>query len=157
MAVLAALLGGALPTSAQQAPTVLTLDDALRIARTANPEFLRSANDLDVAGSAVRSAWGGLLPNLNTNMSFGGSRSTTVIGEDPFGDPVAAPEPVTSKRSSSNQTVSTSMMLFDVDTKMCPRLPNAMPLPSTPRPMLWTCLAPITAVLGVSVVGTSAE
>ncbi|HEX6134558.1 MAG TPA: TolC family protein [Longimicrobiales bacterium] len=112
-AMLAALLAGALPASAQQAPTVLTLDEALRIARGANPEFLRSANDLDVAGSAVRSAWGAFLPNLSTSMSFSGSRSTTLVGTDPFGDPLPSPQPVTSKRSSASQGVSTSLTLFD--------------------------------------------
>lgn len=113
-----ALIGSAGPLSAQQAPAVLTLDEALRIARSGNPEFLRTANDLEVAGSSVRSAWGAFLPNLNTSLSFSGSRSTTLTGEDFFGDPVESPEPVTSRRSSATQGVSTQLTLFDGGTTL---------------------------------------
>ena len=107
IAVIAALTGSAGTLSAQQAPAVLTLDEALRIARSGNPEFLRTANDLEVAGSSVRSAWGAFLPSLNTSLSFSGSRSTTLTGEDFFGDPIESPEPVTSRRSSASQGIST--------------------------------------------------
>ena len=118
MAAIAVLIGSAGPISAQHAPAVLTLDEALRIARSGNPEFLRTANDLEVAGSSVRSAWGGFLPNLNTNLNFSGSRSTTLTGEDFFGDPIESPEPVTSRRSSASQGISTQMTLFDGGTTL---------------------------------------
>lgn len=111
-AALAALLGGAAPLMAQDA-TVLTLDEAIRIARSGNPEFLRTANDLEVAGTAVRSAWGAFLPSLSTSLSFSGARSTTQTSEDPFGEPLESPEPVTSSRSSAGQGISTQMTLFD--------------------------------------------
>ena len=108
----AAALPGAAPLTAQTA-TVLTLDEALRAARTGNPEFLRTSNDLDVANSAVRSAWGGFLPSVTTSLSFSGSRSTTLTSEDPFGEPIESPAPVTSTRSSAGQGVSAQMTLFD--------------------------------------------
>ncbi|MGH7464981.1 MAG: hypothetical protein ACREK1_07385, partial [Longimicrobiales bacterium] len=83
-----AVLIPAAPAAAQQAPAMLTLDEALRIARSGNPEFLRTANDLDVAGSSIRSAWGAFLPNLGTTLNFSGSRSTDLTGLDDFGHPV---------------------------------------------------------------------
>ena len=112
-AALTALLGVAAPLRAQQAATALTLDEALRIARAGNPEFLRTANDLDVAQNSVRSAWGGFLPSVSTSLSFSGSRSTTLTSEDPFGEPIESPSPVTSTRSSAGQGVSAQMTLFD--------------------------------------------
>ena len=115
-AVIPALLGAA-PLTAQET-TVLTLDEAIRIARSGNPEFLRTANDLEVAGSAVRSAWGGFLPNLSTSMNFSGSRSTTQTSQDIFGEPVESPEPVTSSRSSAGQGISTQLTLFDGGTTL---------------------------------------
>jgi outer membrane protein len=109
---LIAVVSGA-PLGAQETPSPLTLDAALRLARAGNPEFQRTANDLEVAGNAVRSAWGGFLPSLNTSLNFNGSRSTTVTGESDFGVPVESPEPLTSSRSSASQGISTQMTLFD--------------------------------------------
>ncbi|HEX2168256.1 MAG TPA: TolC family protein [Longimicrobiales bacterium] len=111
-AALASMLCTAAPASGQEA-TVLTLEEALRIARSGNPEFLRTANDLEVANASLRSAWGSFLPSLNTSMSFSGSRSTTLTSEDFFGEPVESPEPVTSSRSSAGQGISTQITLFD--------------------------------------------
>lgn len=105
-------LCAAAPLPAQQ-PTQLTLEQALRIARSGNPDFLRTANDLEVADNAIRSAWGAFLPSLNTSLNFNGSRSTTLTSEDFFGDPIESPEPITSSRSSASQGVSTQMTLFD--------------------------------------------
>jgi outer membrane protein len=117
-AALAALLGSTAPLPAQEAPAVLTLEEARRIARSSNPEFLRTANDLDVAESGVRSAWGAFLPSLTTSMNFSGSRSTTLTSEDFFGDPIESPEPITSRRSSASQGISTQMTLFDGGTTL---------------------------------------
>jgi outer membrane protein len=116
-AAVVCVLSGA-PLGAQETPSPLTLDAALRLARAGNPEFQRTANDLEVAGNAVRSAWGGFLPSLNTSLNFNGSRSTTVTGEDDFGDPVESPEPLTSSRSSASQGISTQMTLFDGGTTL---------------------------------------
>jgi outer membrane protein len=114
---LIAVVSGA-PLGAQETPSPLTLDAALRIARTGNPEFLRTTNDLDVAGKAVRSAWGGFLPNLSASMSSGGSRSTDLTGVDDFGHPVQLDEPRTATGSSSRQSVSTQMTLIDGGTSL---------------------------------------
>lgn len=116
-AVLTSVLAFVAPAAAQEA-TLLTLDEALRIARSGNPEFLRTQNDLEVAGSSVRSAWGAFLPSLSTSMNFNGSRSTTLTSEDFFGEPVESPEPVTSSRSSAGQSISTQVTLFDGGTTL---------------------------------------
>ena len=114
----AALLCAVAPLMAQTAPGRLTLEEALRIARSSNPDFLRTANDQEVAESAVRSAWGAFLPSLSTSMAFSGSRSTTLTSEDFFGDPIESPEPVTSSRSSASQGISTQVTLFDGGTTL---------------------------------------
>lgn len=57
-------------TSAQQPVTAtLTLDDAIAISRRYNPEYLNSVNNRRTANAAVRSAYGALLPQLNTSFS----------------------------------------------------------------------------------------
>src|SRR5690606_4956814 len=103
LAVLMSGLTSASPATALQAPTVLTLNDALRIAHESNPEFLRTSNDLDVAASSVRSAWGAFLPSLSAGMSFGGSRSTTTVGQDELGVPITSDRPVTYQSSNASQ------------------------------------------------------
>lgn len=113
LAVLMSGLTSASPATALQAPTVLTLNDALRIAHESNPEFLRTSNDLDVAASSVRSAWGAFLPSLSAGMSFGGSRSTTTVGQDELGVPITSDRPVTYQSSNASQRVGADITLFD--------------------------------------------
>ena len=116
-AALACVLAAAAPAAAQEA-TLLTLDEALRIARSGNPEFLRTQNDLAVAGSSVRSAWGAFLPSLSTSMNFNGSRSTALTGQDDFGHTVELAEPRTARGSSASQGVNTQLTLFDGGTTL---------------------------------------
>jgi outer membrane protein len=74
----------ALPTSldAQQpAPTTLSMDQAIRIARENNPSFLQQVNDIGVARSSVRAAYGNLLPSLSASNSYG----YTASGEARYG------------------------------------------------------------------------
>jgi outer membrane protein len=108
------LLAAAGDAHSQQAAGVLTLDDALRLARDHNPAFQRVRNDLGVAGNAVRAAWANaFLPSLNSSMSFSGSRSTSVTGLDPFGRLERLPDPVTTRGSTANQSVGTQLTVFD--------------------------------------------
>lgn len=81
-AILAA--GVALPVSlsAQQTPSpALSLEQAVRMARENNPLFLQQKNDVDVARSAVRAAYGNLLPSASVQNSYG----YTASGERRFG------------------------------------------------------------------------
>ncbi|MGZ8470450.1 MAG: TolC family protein, partial [Gemmatirosa sp.] len=47
----------------------LSLDEAIALARQNNPTFQQSLNNRRRAGAQVRSAYGSLLPNLQTNFS----------------------------------------------------------------------------------------
>lgn len=84
--------------SAQASPAAsdtltLTLDDAIGIARAANPQYLQAENELALNGAQARSTWiGGILPNLTVNLlSTGYGGRLTRIGTDPFGNPVPNP------------------------------------------------------------------
>ncbi|HSJ09169.1 MAG TPA: TolC family protein [Longimicrobiales bacterium] len=102
----------ALPAAAQQ-PQHLTLDEALRIARENNPEFRRTANDLELEENRIRSAWGAFLPQVSSSMSVGGNRSTAITGINDFGEPVNLPEARTSRGSSISQSIGANVTLFD--------------------------------------------
>jgi outer membrane protein TolC len=94
-------------------PARLTLEDALLIARERNPQYLQSVHNARAQGPQVRAAWGAFLPDVTANVSFSGSDSRTVTGEDDFGQPVALPQPVNFKGSSSSQSVGARLTLFD--------------------------------------------
>lgn len=95
VAVAVALLPAPPALAAQTArdTLTLTLDDAIGIARGANPQYLQAENQLDLNGAQTRSTWiGGILPNLTVNLlstAYGGR--LTRIGTDPFGNPVPNP------------------------------------------------------------------
>lgn len=97
---------------------MLTLAEAQRLARQHNPEFQRTENDLDVAGNAIRSAWGAFLPNLSSSLGFRGGRSTRVTGEDPYGHPVKLEDPLTFTSSTAEQGISSQVTLFDGGTNL---------------------------------------
>ncbi len=109
---LAALTATASPGTAQEVPAVLTLADALRLARQNSPVWLRSVNDRDVSAVAVRQAWAGFLPNVSSQLGFSGNSSTTTRGTGDFGQTVET-DPITVRNSSASQGLSLSMTLFD--------------------------------------------
>jgi outer membrane protein len=113
LAVLALALAPATAAAQADVPQTLRLEDALRIARTNNPEYLKILNDEDVAASNIRRAWGQLLPSVNTNMSWNLNASTRVTGENDFGEPVRLDDPVTFRSSSANQGINMGVTLFD--------------------------------------------
>lgn len=57
------------------------MDQAIRIARENNPTYLQQTNDVGVARSSVRAAYGSLLPRLSVSNSYG----YTAQGEARFG------------------------------------------------------------------------
>lgn len=67
---LAAPAAAQTPAPAQGAP-VVTLEEAIRMARENNPEFLAQENDIGTARWRVRSAYGNLLPSADASSSFG--------------------------------------------------------------------------------------
>lgn len=68
---LLALLLVPLPGHAQDPAAAVSLREAIALARENNPDFLQQRNDLGVARSAVRSAYGDLLPSASASTSFG--------------------------------------------------------------------------------------
>jgi outer membrane protein len=94
-------------------PARLTLEEAIAIARERNPQYLQSVNTARAQGAQVRAGWGAFLPDVTANMSFSGSDSRTVTGEDDFGQPVALPQPITFRGSSSSQSIGARLTLFD--------------------------------------------
>jgi len=50
---------------AAPAPSVLSLDDAIQIARQNSPQYLTAVDTRDVAGSQLRSAYGSFLPSVS--------------------------------------------------------------------------------------------
>jgi outer membrane protein len=98
----------------QQVTGILTLDDALRIAREQNPAFQRARNDLEPASLAVRQAFANaFLPSISASMGFSGSQSTAMTGLDPFGQVVRLDEPRRSSGSGASQGISAGLTLFD--------------------------------------------
>jgi outer membrane protein len=77
------------PAAGQEAGPILTLEDAIELARQNNPDYLSQENDLVSAQWSVRSAYGDLLPSANASMGLGYSASgerrfgTVGLGEQP--------------------------------------------------------------------------
>jgi outer membrane protein len=104
-----------LPASAaaQSQTPILTIEDALRLARERNPEYRKVLNDLEVAEAQTRQYWGAFLPNLTGSLGFDGSSSTTLTGENDFGEVVTLDDARTVRRSSASQGASMNLTLFD--------------------------------------------
>ena len=66
---LAALALAAQTASAQSAPSTLTLDEAVQLARRNNPIFLQTVNARRSADMNVRATYAAFLPSVNANMS----------------------------------------------------------------------------------------
>ena len=72
--VLAGLASLSVPLGAaaqQPAPADLSIDQAIRIARENNPTFLQQVNDVGVARSSLRAAYGNFIPSLSASNSYG--------------------------------------------------------------------------------------
>lgn len=67
LAIPAAAQAPALPTG----PATLTLGEAETLARTHNPAVAQTANEVRLAATSVRTAYGDLLPGLSISNSFG--------------------------------------------------------------------------------------
>ena len=65
----------------QPAPAEISIEQAIRLARENNPRYLQTTNDVGVARSSVRAAYGSLIPSLSASNSYG----YTASGEARFG------------------------------------------------------------------------
>jgi outer membrane protein len=91
----------------------LTLDEALEIARRHNPAMRRAMNDLDLNAPSVRASWGSFLPTLSLNLGTSASFRRETFGVDNLGRPIENPQPEWVTTSSSSQSISSSVTLFD--------------------------------------------
>jgi outer membrane protein len=57
------------PAAQSQAPSTLTLDEAIQLARRNNPTFLQTVNARRAADAQVRTAYGNLLPGVDAQLS----------------------------------------------------------------------------------------
>lgn len=109
--LLAALLTAG-PLTAQE-PRVLTLEEALELARLNNPVLRQAVNELELTPAGMRAAWGAFLPSLSLNLGTNLNLNRRLQAEDFFGNPVANPDIQWVTRSSSSQSVSASVNLFE--------------------------------------------
>lgn len=109
--VLAALFAAA-PLAAQ-APRVLSLEEALELARRNNPLLRQAMNELERTPAGMRAAWGAFLPRLDLGMGTNVNLNRRLQAEDNFGNPIVNPnvEWVTASRSS--QDISARLSLFE--------------------------------------------
>lgn len=112
--LLAVALGAPHGVRAQEAEVPeLSLEEALDIAGRNNPGMRRAMNDLDLNTPAVRASWGSFLPTLNLNLGTSASFRRETFGVDNLGRPIENPQPEWVTTSSSSQSISSSLMLFD--------------------------------------------
>ncbi len=109
--VLAVVLATA-PLEAQE-PRVLSLEDALELARQNNPVLRQAINELELTPAGMRAAWGAFLPNLSLSLGTNVNLNRRLQAEDFFGNPIANPNVEWVTASSSSQSVSAQIDLFE--------------------------------------------
>ncbi len=109
--MLAALLATA-PLEGQ-APRVLSLEDALELASQNNPLLRQAINELELTPAGMRAAWGAFLPSLSLSLGTNVNLNRRLQAEDYFGNPIANPNVEWVTASSSSQSVSAQLDLFE--------------------------------------------
>jgi outer membrane protein len=112
-AVVAVLAPSLVAQERTAVPAQLTLEDAIAIARERNPDYLQAVNSYQASGAQVRAGWGAFLPSLDLRMGFSGYDQRTVTGQDTVGRPIPINPAVTFQQSSSTQSLSAGLTLFD--------------------------------------------
>ena len=98
--------------ASQQQPT-LTVDDALEIALRRNPSYRQAIANRTAVNIGVLAGYGSFLPTATASIGWNGNRSTTVTGQDDFGQTRELPEAITFRRSASTQGINAQVTLFD--------------------------------------------
>ena len=106
------VLGTGTATAQQERPA-LTLEQAVQIARERNPAFRSVRLGIRDAEARVLSAYGSFLPSLDASMGWSGTRRTTSVGEDDFGETIVQDQSRTFTSSGASQSVQSSLTLFD--------------------------------------------
>lgn len=92
---------------------VLTLDEALELARRHNPDYRQARNNLELSGPAHRAAIGAFLPDLSLSFGTGLNFNRRLTAFDNFGNPIENPVAEWKTASSSSQSASAGLTLFD--------------------------------------------
>lgn len=109
-----ALAGAALPGGlTAQEPPLLTLEEALARAEAHNPSFRSTRHQLRLSGMERELAVGQFLPTLNFSTSTGVSLNRQLVSTDVFGLPVANPITEWRTSSSTSQSLSGRISLWD--------------------------------------------
>ena len=114
--VLSVLLAAA-PLEAQ-APRVLSLEEALELARQNNPVLRQAINELEMTPAGMRAALGAFLPNLTLNLSTSVNLNRRLQAEDFFGNPITNPNVEWVNTSSSGQSISAGVSLFEGGSRL---------------------------------------
>ena len=109
------ILAGLLATTPLRAqePRVLSLDEALELARQNNPVLRQAINELELTPAGMRAALGAFLPSLSLSLGTSVNLNRRLQAEDFFGNPIANPNVEWVTISSSNQSVSADLTLFE--------------------------------------------
>lgn len=111
--VLAGILLVAPAAWAQEVPTRLSLEDALRIARMHNPMFSQAINRLESAAAQQRESWGQFLPSLSASATLGARTNRTRVAENEFGEIVDRNQYTETTASTSDHGIALQLTLFD--------------------------------------------
>jgi len=103
----------ATPPDTVDAPPLLTLDEALERAARHDPDYRAARNELRLSGAERRAAWGAFLPDLSLNLGTTLSFNRRRVSEDFFGNPIDNPGSEWETTSSSRQSVTGSLTLFE--------------------------------------------
>ena len=116
-ALVGVLLAAAAPLAAQQAQPEgepLSLEQALRIAEENNPQYRRTLTEVGTAEADVRRSRGAFFPTVALRLGASGNYSRAFTGQGQFGEPVVRDDPLESRSSFAQQSLSLSQItLFD--------------------------------------------
>jgi outer membrane protein len=109
---IAFLILSSVPVQAQES-RALTLEEVLTLTSRHNPAYRRALTQIRSSGAEVRAGIGAFLPSLSASVGFNGNSQTTFSGTDDFGLPVDVAEGRTFNSSSTSQSLSSNVTIFD--------------------------------------------
>lgn len=112
-ALFAAVLAGAAAFQSQDSLPVLSLQEALRLARLNNPEYRAAVARSDAAHDPRLAAWGAFLPHVDATASFSRFDVRNITFLEPEGSAARLPEPLETTTFSTGQGLSLSWQVFD--------------------------------------------
>jgi outer membrane protein len=104
--------------AAQEVPSSLTLDAALRLAAVHSPALARVHEERSAARAAERRGWGAFLPGVSLDAAVSGSAARTITGQDSIGRPISLAQPMEYTASSTQQGISFGYTLLDGGTRL---------------------------------------